>query len=66
MIKMKALFEGTIWRILNSIHNFKSERNLNIDNIPDVFKNILRRTIVKNPQQRATTKELLELLAVNL
>ena len=63
---MKALFEGTIWRILNSIHNFKSERNLNIDNIPDVFKNILRRTIVKNPQQRATTKELLELLAVNL
>lgn len=62
---MKALFEGTIWRILNSINNFKSDKSLNVDNVPDIFKNLLKRTIVKSPHQRASTKELLDIIAVS-
>jgi len=65
MIKMKALFEGTIWRILNAINNFKTDRNIIMDNnVPEVFKYLLKRTIVKFPHERASVKELLEIVSV--
>jgi WD40 repeat protein len=62
MIRGKALFEGTIWRILNSINNFNSERTLNIEGVPEIFKNLLKRAIVKCSQKRATAKELLDII----
>ena len=66
MIKMKPLFEGTIWRILNSINNFKPD-NICLDvNVPLVFKHILSRAIVKFPHERASVKELLEIVSVRL
>lgn len=59
--------KGTIWRILNAINNFKSDRNLIMDsNVPDVFKYLLKRTIVKFPHERASVKELLEIVSVVL
>jgi len=62
MIRGKALFEGTIWRILNSINNFNSERTLNIEGVPELFKNLLKRSIVKCSKKRATAKELLDII----